>query len=183
MVEPHAVLEIADGVLDLGVAAMGGLQFQGVAVSVGDETVVAAGGKHRELGTGHGFHPPYDELHRYGVGLAGEGCVAGLGYVGDAFHPIWDGRPVRRRYGFDQIAQGLVLAYGDGEADTLIAAGGHNRVSIKAAVGPHGQRFGGSGVAHSADGLPQEMGGAPRPPEADWIYLCAVEPSIRRPFQ
>ena len=29
MVEPHAVLQGADGVLDLGVAAMVGLQFQG----------------------------------------------------------------------------------------------------------------------------------------------------------
>ena len=55
MVEAHAVLEIADGVLDLGVAAMGGLQFQSVAVSVGDESVVAAVGKQRQLGAGRGF--------------------------------------------------------------------------------------------------------------------------------
>ena len=30
MVQPHAVLEVSDGVLDLGVAAMVGLQFQGL---------------------------------------------------------------------------------------------------------------------------------------------------------
>ena len=30
MVEPHAVLEVSDGVLDLGMATMIGLQFQGV---------------------------------------------------------------------------------------------------------------------------------------------------------
>ena len=41
VVEAHAVLEIADGVLDLGVAAMVGLQFQGVAVAVGDAAVIA----------------------------------------------------------------------------------------------------------------------------------------------
>ena len=32
MVQAHAVLEVADGVLDLGVAAVVSLQFQGVAV-------------------------------------------------------------------------------------------------------------------------------------------------------
>ena len=30
MVEPDAVLEVSDGILDLGVAAMVGLQFQGL---------------------------------------------------------------------------------------------------------------------------------------------------------
>ena len=45
MVEPHAVLEIADGVLHLGVAAMVGLQVQGVAVSISDEGVIAVVGK------------------------------------------------------------------------------------------------------------------------------------------
>ena len=38
---PHAVLQVADGILDLGVAAMVGLEVQGVAVSIGDEGVVA----------------------------------------------------------------------------------------------------------------------------------------------
>ena len=43
MVEAHAdtILQVADGVLDLGVAAMVGLQFQGVALPVGDEGVIA----------------------------------------------------------------------------------------------------------------------------------------------
>ena len=45
MVETHAVLEVADGILYLGVAAMVGLQFQGVAVPVGDEGVIAVGGE------------------------------------------------------------------------------------------------------------------------------------------
>ncbi len=43
MAEFRAVLETAYGVLHLGVAAMVGLQFQGVAFSIGDEPVVAVG--------------------------------------------------------------------------------------------------------------------------------------------
>ena len=79
MVQPHAVLEVADGVLDLGVAPMVGLQFQGFPVPVGDEGVIAAGGEEGQLGTGRGFHPPDDEPHRRGVrltleGRAGRGC-------------------------------------------------------------------------------------------------------------
>ena len=35
MVQPYAVLEVSDGVLNLGVAAMTGLQFQGLPVPVG----------------------------------------------------------------------------------------------------------------------------------------------------
>ena len=50
VVEPHAVLEIADGVLNLGVAAVVGLQIQRVAISVGDEGVRAAVGEECQLG-------------------------------------------------------------------------------------------------------------------------------------
>ena len=45
MVEPDAVLEVSDGILDLGVAAMVGLQFQGVPLPVGDAAVIAVGGE------------------------------------------------------------------------------------------------------------------------------------------
>ena len=45
MIEPHAVLEVPDGVLDLGVAAVVGLQFQGIPLTVGDEGVIAVGGE------------------------------------------------------------------------------------------------------------------------------------------
>ena len=54
MVEPHAVFEIADGILDLGVATMVGLQIQGFAVSIGDEGVIAEIGEQGELGAGGG---------------------------------------------------------------------------------------------------------------------------------
>ena len=38
MIQPHAVLEVSDGILDLGVAAMVGFQCQGLPVPVGDES-------------------------------------------------------------------------------------------------------------------------------------------------
>ena len=41
MIQRDTVLEVLDGVLDLGVAAMIGLQLEGVAQSVGDEGVIA----------------------------------------------------------------------------------------------------------------------------------------------
>ena len=50
VVEPLAVLEIADDVLDLGVAAMVSLQVQGVTLTIGDEGVMAVIGKQGELG-------------------------------------------------------------------------------------------------------------------------------------
>ena len=55
MVESDAVLEVSNGVLDLGVAAMVGLQFQGCPVPVGDEAVVAVAGEEGQLGTGRGL--------------------------------------------------------------------------------------------------------------------------------
>ena len=39
-----------DGILNLGVAAMVGLQFQGLPIPVGDEAVVAVGGGEGQLG-------------------------------------------------------------------------------------------------------------------------------------
>ena len=58
MVEPHAVLEVSDGVLDLGVAAMVGFQFQGVAIPISDAGVIAVGGEQGQLRAGRGLHPP-----------------------------------------------------------------------------------------------------------------------------
>ena len=79
MVQPNAVLEVAYRVLDLGVAAMISLQFQGLSVPVGDEAVIAVGGEEGQLGTGRRLHSPDDEPYRRGVGLALEGGVGGLG--------------------------------------------------------------------------------------------------------
>ena len=40
VIEPDAVLQVADGVLDLSVAAMVSLEVQGISVPVGDEGVI-----------------------------------------------------------------------------------------------------------------------------------------------
>ena len=55
-----------------------------------------------------------------------------------------------------------MLAHGDGVADLHLAAVGDDGVVVEAAVGTHGEWPGGSGVAHPAHRLPQEVGGAPR---------------------
>ena len=81
MVQPDAVLEVVYRVLDLGVAAMISLQFQGLSVPVGDEAVIAVGGEEGQLGTGRGLHPPDDEPYRRGVGLSPEGGVEGVSEV------------------------------------------------------------------------------------------------------
>ena len=124
MVEPHAVLQVPDGILDLGVAAVVGLQFQGVAVPVGDGGVIAVAGEQRQLGAGRGLDPADDEPHRYGIGLATEGRVFSLGHVGGALHPVGYGPPVCLGYGLYQVAQAPVMADGDGEVDTHPAAEG-----------------------------------------------------------
>ena len=75
MVQPHAVLEVAYRIVDFGVTAMIGLQFQRVPVLVGDEAVIAVGGEERQLRTGRRLHPPDDEPYRRGVRVGfGTGC-------------------------------------------------------------------------------------------------------------
>ena len=150
VVQPDAVLEVAYGVVDLGVAAMIGLQR--LTIAVGDEAVIAVSGEESQLGTGSGPDPADDEPHRLGVGLGLEGRVSGLGHVGGSIHPVG--------YGLYEIAQALVLADGDGEADTVVATDGDDVVCVEATVGPHGELTGGPGVAYPSHGLTQEVGGA-----------------------
>ena len=68
MVETDAVFEVANGIPGLGVAPMVRLEFQGVAIPVGDESVIAVGGQQGQLRAGRGLHPPDDEPHRCGAG-------------------------------------------------------------------------------------------------------------------
>ena len=75
VVQPDAVLEVPDGVQGLGVAAVVGLQLQGLPVPVGDEAVMAVAGEEGQLGTGRRLHPPADEPYRCGVRLGLEGSV------------------------------------------------------------------------------------------------------------
>ena len=93
MVQPHTVLEVSDGILDLGVAAMVGLQFEHLPVPVGDEAVIAVGGEEGQLGTGRGLHTPDDEPYRRGVRFTLEGSAGGLGHIGGAVHPVGNGSP------------------------------------------------------------------------------------------
>ena len=59
------------------------------------------------------------------------------------------------------MAQALVLAHGDGEADLHLAADGDHGMGIEAAVGPHRELSRGPGMTHPSQRLPQEVGGAP----------------------
>ena len=88
-----------------------------------------------------------------------KGSVGGLGHIGGTVHPVGDGRPIRLGYGLDEIAQALVLADGDGEADIHLAADGDDGVGIEAAVGPHRELTSGAGIAHPSHSLAQEVGG------------------------
>ena len=160
MVEPDAVLEVANGILDLGVAPMVGLQCQGLPVPVRDKAVIAVGGEEGQLGTGRGFHPPDDEPHRRGVGPTLEGGIGGLRHSGGAVHPVGYRRPGIFGYGLDEIAQAFVLADGDGKADIHFAADRDQCVGIEAAVGAHRELFPGPAVAHPSHRLTQEVGGA-----------------------
>ena len=161
VVQPNAVLEVSNGILDLGVAAMVGFQFQGLPVPVGDEAVIAVAGEQRQLGAGRGPDPSDDEPYRRGVRLTPEGGVGGLGHIGGAGHPVRNRRPVRLWYGLYEIAQTPVLADGDGEADIVVAADGDDVVGVEAAVGPHGELSCGPGAAYPAQRLTQEVCGAP----------------------
>ena len=99
VVQPHDVLQVSNGVLDLGMAAVICNTTPGLPGSpVGDEAVIAVGGEEGQLGTGSGLHPPDSEPHRSGDGLTLEGGAGGLGHIGGAVHPVWDGRPVRLGY-------------------------------------------------------------------------------------
>ena len=89
-----------------------------------------------------------------------EGRVVSLAHISGALQPVWYGRPLSLGYGLDQVAQGLVLADGDGEAYVHLAADGDHGVGVEAAVGTHREWPGGSGMADPAHRLPQEVGGA-----------------------
>ena len=108
MVQPDTVLEVSDGILDLGVAAMVSLQFEHLPVPVGDEAVIAVCGEEGQLGTGRGLHPPDDELHRRGVGLGLERGAGGLRHSSGAVHPVGYRCPVLLGYCLDEMAQALV---------------------------------------------------------------------------
>ena len=71
--------------------------------------------------------------------------------------------PVRSRFIGDrlnQLPQAFVLADGDGEADTHLAADGDESVGVEAAVGAHRELAAGPTVAHTPHRFTQEVGSA-----------------------
>ena len=177
VVQTDAVLEVSNGVLDLGVTAMIGLQLQRLPIAVGDEAVIAVSGEEGELGTGRRLHPPDNEPHRRGVRLGLERGVSRLGNIGGAVHPVGNGSPVLLRYRLDQVPQAFVLADGDGEADIHLTTGGDESVGVEAAVGPRRKLPAGPGTAHP--GSPFHAGSGRRP-ERCWCGPRAAGTSALR---
>ena len=95
-----------------------------------------------------GFTRPDDEPHRRGAGFTLEGGIGGLGHIGGAVHPVGNRRPVLLGDRLNQLPQAFVLADGDGEADTHLAADGDESVGVQAAVGAHRELAAGPTVAH-----------------------------------
>ena len=115
MVQPHAVLEVAYRILDLGVTAMIGLQFQRLPVPVGDEAVIAVGGEESQLRTGRRLHPPDDEPYRRGVRLGLERGVEPVSKVSNSASVYTVSRRWERRQEY------AASRYGPG-ADVAVAA-------------------------------------------------------------
>ena len=102
----------------LGVAVKVGLQILGTVLRSSRSVMprpcqLDRGEAGPVAGPGRGLHPPDDEPHRRGIGLASEGSVSGLGHIGGALHPIGDtpaSRGYHPLYGLDEIAQAGTLA-------------------------------------------------------------------------
>ena len=110
----------AYGVLDLGVAAMIGLQFQRLPIAVGDQGVIAVSGNRAEfeegeLGTGRRLHPPDNEPHRRGVRLGLERGVEPVSKVSNSASVYTVSRRWERRQEY------AASRYGPG-ADVAVAA-------------------------------------------------------------
>ena len=100
VVQPDAVLEVAYRILDLGVAAMISLQFEGLPVPVGDEAVIAVSGEGGRAGNrGVGFTRRTMSRTGAASGSAWKGSVGGLGHIGGAVHPVGNRRPGIFGYG------------------------------------------------------------------------------------
>ena len=115
VVQPDAVLEVAYRILDLGVTAMIGLQFQRLPVPVGDEAVIAEGGEEGQLRTGRRLHPPDDEPYRRGVRLGLERGVEPVSKVSNSTSVYTVSRRWERRQ------EDAASRYGPG-ADVAVAA-------------------------------------------------------------
>ena len=129
MIQPHAVLQVSNGVLDLGVAAVIGLQLQGFPVPVGDEAVSCSRAKRASLGTGRGL--TRRTMSRTGAASGSVRKGVQVVCATSAAPSIQYGIGLQSASGMASIRfrRLLCLADGDGEADIHPAADGdHGRV-------------------------------------------------------
>ncbi len=146
-------------VLDLGVAAVVGLQFQGPP----SRSVMkprSVGGEEGQLGTGRGLHPPDDEPHRCGAGLSPEGGVGGQRHIGGAV-PVGERRPVCIGIASIRFRRLLCWRMVMEKRTSISRLGGDESVGVEAAVGPRRKLPAGPGTANPAHRFTQEVGGAP----------------------
>lgn len=158
---PTPYFKIPDGVLELGVAAVVGLEGERVARAVGDEGVIVVGGEEGELGARGGLHAADDEPGGLRALLPGERRVGRLGHVGAALEPVRDGAPGVLRDRLDELVEPAVEAHRDAEAHAHRPADPHDLVGIEAAVGPQGELAARARVADPPDRLAQEVGRSP----------------------
>jgi len=150
VVEPDAVLEVADHVFDLGVAAVVGLQPDRGADTVGDEGVVVPGGKQLAL-VAEVAHPTHDEPVALVVGLGD------LGHAGVGIGDVDPGGLGDRR---DRVADWLGLADGDRVVHLVAPQRRDGLGRPEPRVHADGQLAGGTSAAHAGDELINESGHA-----------------------
>ena len=154
VVQPDAVLEVAYGVLDLGVAAMIGLQFQRLPIAVGDEGVIAVGEE--------GLSASRRTMSRAG-GASGLVWNEVVSATGGAVHPVGNGSPVLL---CGQVPQASAL--GDREAGHPFPGRRQRQCGRRSyREGPHRSApappsHAGSGAAPRAVPGPGSSGPAPR---------------------
>ena len=94
VVEPDPVFEVPDGVLAVGVGPMPGVEFDGVAVEVGDKGVVGPVDEQSQLRSGGGLGAPDDQpAGDPGVGVGLERRPVDSGHVGAVVEPVRDRLP------------------------------------------------------------------------------------------
>lgn len=160
MVQGHAVLEVADRVLDLGVAVVVGLELERRTIAVGDVRVIVVQDERRKLEARGRLHPAGDRPDRERVGPVGKGDIHCLGQVGATVEPIRDRRPGRLWDRLDQAVDRVNLADRYAEADLPRAATLTTADVYR--VGPDRSSPVAPGSADPCDRLGQQVGGASR---------------------
>ena len=112
VVQAHAVFEVADDVLDLGVTPVVGFELERGAGMVGDEGVVGELGEQGQLAARRRPYPANDEPTRPALGA--EGLIGGLDHVGTV-EEVGNRCPSGLVDGLDQLSQ----AFGELDRDRI----------------------------------------------------------------